>query len=255
MSTVMITGASSGFGEACAEKFSETASVMILIARNIEKLNLLASRLSGRCKIIIAAVDVSSTESVECFFSAHKSSIQDVDVLINSAGLALGLDLAEEADIDDWERMVDTNIKGLLRVTKNALPAMIHRNKGHIINIGSTAGSWPYPGGNVYGGSKAFVKQFSRGLRADLLGKSIRVTNIEPGMAKTNFSNVRFRGDAEQADEVYRGTEPIQAKDVADIIHWVTTQPLHININSLEVMPLCQSWGALSVNRDMELSG
>jgi NADP-dependent 3-hydroxy acid dehydrogenase YdfG len=254
---VLITGASSGFGAAAARKFAQHHQLqepckLILAARSLDKLNALASELSSLCRTHVAALDVTKPESVTAFFAELPEEFQNIDVLINSAGLALGLEPAHKVDFSDWETMIDTNITGMLRVTRAVLPGMVERNRGHIINIGSTAGNWPYPGGNTYGGTKAFVQNFSRGLRSDLLGKRIRVTCIEPGMSETNFSNVRFKGDDAKADKVYEGTKPLSAEDVADIIHWVNAMPAHVNINTLEVMPTCQSWSALAVNRNME---
>src|SRR5690606_35323898 len=255
--TVLITGASSGFGEAAARRFAQDGCRLILAARRRDKLDALADSLNGPglvdgSSIHSAALDVTSPQSVDAFFNALPAAFRDVDVLVNSAGLALGLEPAHEVDFADWQTMIDTNITGLLRVTRAVLPAMVRRNSGHIINIGSTAGNWPYAGGTVYGGSKAFVQQFSRSLRADLRGKRIRVTNIEPGLAETNFSNVRSKGNQEQANKVYEGTRPLSAEDVAEIIHWVNAVPEHVNINTLEVMPTCQSWSALAIDRSME---
>ena len=173
-------------------------------------------------------------------------------MLVNNAGLALGLEPAHEAHLDDWETMVQTNIMGLLRVTRRVLPDMVERKTGHVINIGSTAGNWPYPGGNAYGATKAFVQQFSRGLRADLQGKPVRVSNIEPGMCETNFSNVRFKWDTEKASQVYQGTQPLSAQDIAETVFWVNSMPPHVNVNTLELMPVCQTWGPFSISRDME---
>jgi 3-hydroxy acid dehydrogenase/malonic semialdehyde reductase len=247
---VLITGASSGFGEACAEKFAEEGCTLILAARRLEKLEQLKSRLSKAPSVRVFSLDVSDAASVDDLLAELGSSLADIDVLINSAGLALGLEPADEANLSDWVTMVDTNITGLLRMTRALLPGMVEKNSGHIINLGSVAGAWPYPGGNAYGGTKAFVKNFSQALRADMLGKNIRVTSIEPGMAETNFSNVRFKGDTEAASLVYAGTQPLTAADIADIIYWVTSVPAHVNINSLEVMPVCQAWGPLAVSRD-----
>jgi 3-hydroxy acid dehydrogenase/malonic semialdehyde reductase len=170
-------------------------------------------------------------------------------LLVNNAGLALGLEPAHKASLDDWDTMVDTNIKGVMYCTRAILPGMVARSRGHVVNIGSIAGSWPYPGGNVYGASKAFVQQFSRNLRADLLGTQVRVTNIEPGMAETEFSKVRFKGDDEKAHKVYLGAEPLLPEDIADIVVWVSSVPARVNINSVEVMSVCQSWGPLAVHR------
>lgn len=249
---VMITGASSGFGEAAARRFAQDGCSLILAARSLNKLQALADSLAGQCSVYVAALDVTRQDSVDAFFAALPDTHRAIDVLVNSAGLALGLEPAHRADFRDWETMIDTNVTGLLRVTRAVLPGMVERNTGHVINIGSTAGNWPYPGGNAYGATKAFVQNFSRALRADLLGKHVRVSNIEPGMSDTNFSTVRFKGDAARADKVYEGTRPLSADDVAQIIHWVNSVPAHVNINTLEVMPTCQAWSALSVNRSME---
>jgi NADP-dependent 3-hydroxy acid dehydrogenase YdfG len=192
-------------------------------------------------------LDVRDREAVSAVFSSLPADFAEVDLLVNNAGLALGLEPAYRASLDDWDTMVDTNIKGVMYCTRALLPGMVARNRGHVINIGSVAGSWPYPGGNVYGASKAFVQQFSRNLRADLLGTAVRVTNIAPGMAETEFSRVRFKGDEELAHRVYAGTEPLQAQDIADIVVWVSTVPARVNINSVEVMAVCQAWGPLAV--------
>lgn len=256
--TVLITGASSGFGEAAARRFAQDGCRLILAARSLDKLEALAESLGSAgstesSAIHTAMMDVASPESVDAFFDALPPAFQDIDVLVNSAGLALGLEPAHEVDFADWQTMIDTNVIGLLRVTRTVLPSMVRRNTGHVINIGSVAGNWPYAGGSVYGGTKAFVQQFSRALRADLLGRRIRITNIEPGLAETNFSNVRFKGNQERANRVYEGTRPLSAEDVAEIIHWVNAMPEHVNINTLEVMPTCQSWSPLAIDRSMEL--
>ena len=249
---VLVTGASSGIGEATARRFAESGNALIIAARSKEKLLALQDELKVVCPVYAATLDVASPESIDDLFAQLPKDFQNIDVLVNNAGLALGLSPAQEADFTDWETMVNTNISGLMRVTRKVLPSMVARDTGHIINIGSTAGNWPYPGGNAYGASKAFVQSFSRGLRADLLGKHIRVTNIEPGMCETNFSRVRFKGNDAKADAVYSGTKPLSPDDVADIIFWVNATPSHVNINTLEVMPVCQAWGPLAVSRDME---
>lgn len=249
---VLVTGASSGIGEATARKFAEQGFAVILAARNEDKLAVLSESLKTVTDVYMARLDVSDSDSIEAFFATIPEAFQSIDVLVNNAGLALGLEPAHEANLDDWETMVQTNIMGLLRVTRRVLPGMVERNTGHVINIGSTAGNWPYPGGNAYGATKAFVQQFSRGLRADLSGKPIRVTNIEPGMCETNFSNVRFKWDTEQASKVYQGTKPLSADDIADIVYWVNSTPPHVNVNTLEVMPVCQTWGPFAISREME---
>ncbi len=248
---VCITGASSGFGEACARKFSQSGHPLILSSRSLDKLEALADELKNRSPIYTASLDVTNLDSIDKFFAELPNDFSQIHTLINNAGLALGMEPAHETKQDDWETMIDTNCKGVVRITRRVLPGMVERNSGHIINIGSIAGTWPYPGGNVYCATKAFVQQFSRTLRSDLLGKRIRVTNIDPGMAETNFSNVRMKGDDKKAKNVYEGTEPLVAYDIAEIVHWVTCAPIHVNINNIEVMPICQAWGPLAVNRNM----
>lgn len=182
-------------------------------------------------------------------FDAIPEEYSKIDILVNNAGLALGLEPAHQADLTDWNRMVDTNIKGLYLMTRKILPGMVERKSGHIINIGSIAGNYAYPGGNAYGATKAFVKQFSRNLRADLLGTQVRVTNIEPGLAETEFSLVRFHGDKDKADNVYKGANPLTAEDIAESVLWAAEQPQHVNINSIELMPTSQAWAALAIDK------
>lgn len=242
--TILITGATSGFGAACAKKFAAEGWQLILTGRRTERLEQLQTDLGDAvCQSI--PLDVRNREDV----FKQLEGLTDIDLLLNNAGLALGLEPAWQVDIDDWDTMVDTNIKGLMYCTRALLPQMVARNSGHIINIGSTAGSWPYPGGNTYGSTKAFVQQFSRNLRADLFGKQVRVTTIAPGMAESEFSNVRFKGNATQAAKVYRGSQPLQPEDIAEMVWWVASLPPHVNINELEAMPVDQSWGPLAVNR------
>jgi 3-hydroxy acid dehydrogenase/malonic semialdehyde reductase len=248
--TLFITGATSGFGEACARRFAEAGWQLILAGRRKDRLNALQEKLSGKTSVHILELDVRHQEAVMTELTHLPEKFSEIDVLVNNAGLALGLEPAPESDITDWNTMVDTNIKGLMYCTRALLPGMVERNRGHIVNIGSIAGDWPYPGGNVYGATKAFVKQFSRNLRADLFGTAVRVTNIEPGLAETEFSVVRFKGDAEKASKVYDGTQPITAEDIAEMIYWVVSLPSHININRLEVMPVCQTWGPFAIHRD-----
>ncbi|HKK01582.1 MAG TPA: SDR family oxidoreductase [Desulfuromonadales bacterium] len=249
MKTAFITGASSGFGAACARHFAGNGWQLILTARRVERLAALQKEL-GTSAVHIIALDVCDREAVAKTVAELPPQFAEVDLLINNAGLALGLEPAPRCSLDDWETMIDTNIKGLTYCSRALLPGMVERNRGHIVNIGSVAGSWPYPGGNVYGATKAFVAQFSRNLRADLLGTRVRVTNIEPGMAESEFSIVRFTGDAERAAEVYKGTEPLTPVDIAELVYFVNALPERININSLEVMPTCQAWGPLAVHRE-----
>lgn len=247
--TVLITGASAGFGAAAAHLFAARGDRLVLAARRLEPLQQLRKELQKDCEIELLQLDVRDRRAVETALGGLSEPFRKVDVLLNNAGLALGLEPAHQVDLDDWETMIDTNIKGLTYCTRLLLPGMVERRRGHIVNIGSTAGSWPYPGGNVYGGTKAFVEQFSRNLRADLIGTGIRVTCIKPGMAETEFSKVRFKGDEAAASRVYAGADPLTAEDVARIILWVTEQPAHVNINSLEVMCVNQTWGPLAVHR------
>lgn len=249
--TILITGATSGFGRACAELFATRGWRLILCGRREDRLEELRNRLA-RTEIHYGRLDVRDQNLVEKFITGLPSEFAEIDVLCNNAGLALGLEGAHEARLDDWERMIDTNIKGLCYLTKSVLPGMVERRHGHIINIGSVAGNWPYPGGNVYGATKAFVKQFSNNLRTDLHGTGIRVTNIEPGLAETEFSIIRFHGDNDKAREVYEGTRPLTAKDIAEIVYWVTSVPPHVNINAVEVMPVCQSWSPFAIHREID---
>ncbi|MCG7969870.1 MAG: SDR family oxidoreductase [Candidatus Thiodiazotropha taylori] len=248
---VLITGASSGFGEACARRFSEAGDDLVLCARRMDRLQALNDELSGNSEVVIQTLDVTDPQALEGFLEALPQASREIDVLVNNAGLALGLQPAHEADLQDWQTMVDTNIKGLMHMTRLILPGMVQRRRGHIINIGSVAASWPYPGGNAYGATKAFVQQFSRGLKADLVGTPLRVTNIEPGLAETEFSLVRMKGDAQQAADVYQGTQPLTGPDIAEIVYWVTALPPHVNINALEVMPVCQAWSPFAVDRTL----
>ncbi|MEJ2621042.1 MAG: SDR family oxidoreductase [Candidatus Thiodiazotropha sp.] len=248
---VLITGASSGFGEACARRFAEAGDDLVLCARRLDRLQALSDQLSSQAEVVIRTLDVTDPQAVDGFLESLPEASREIDVLVNNAGLALGLQAAHQADLNDWQTMVDTNIKGLMHMTRLILPGMVERRRGHIINIGSVAGSWPYPGGNAYGATKAFVQQFSRGLKADLLGTPLRVTNIEPGLAETEFSLVRMKGDAQQAADVYQGTQPLTGVDIAEIIYWVTALPPHVNINALEVMPVCQAWSPFAVDRTL----
>jgi NADP-dependent 3-hydroxy acid dehydrogenase YdfG len=247
--TILITGATSGFGKSIAGRFCAAGWNLILVGRRTERLLTIAADLGKRVAVLPITLDVRKRKEVAETFSSLPDNFRNIDVLINNAGLAAGLEPAQAADLDNWDEMVDTNIKGLMYMTRAILPGMVERNTGHIVNIGSIAGSWPYEGGNVYGASKAFVAQFSRNLRTDVAGTAIRVTNIKPGIAETEFSLVRFKGDAARAKEVYRGCQPLTAGDIAEIVFWVTNLPAHININDLEVMPVCQTWNGFKITR------
>ena len=248
--TIFITGASAGFGAAMARRFAASlpGCRLILAGRRIERVQVLAAELGANA--LPLALDVCDRAAVIAAITNLPADFAAVDLLINNAGLALGLEPAQRASLDDWQQMIDTNVTGLVNVTHALLPGMVARARGHIVNIGSTAGEWPYPGGNVYGATKAFVHQFSLNLRADLLGTPIRVSNIEPGLCGgTEFSNVRFHGDDTKAAKVYENTVPLTAEDVAETVYWVTTLPAHVNINTLQLMPVCQANGPLAVHR------
>jgi len=247
---IFITGASSGFGAACARLFGQKGNRLILTARRTDLLIELQKELAGKAEVHIIQLDVRDRNAVQKAVETLPEQFAAIDVLINNAGLALGLEPAHQVNLDDWDTMIDTNIKGLTYCTRYILPGMVERNRGQIVNISSTAGNWPYPGGNVYGGTKAFVTQFSRNLRADLLGTKVRVNCIEPGMAETEFSKVRFKGNDNQAAKVYAGADALTAEDIAETIEWVVSRPAHVNINELELMCINQSWGPLAVHRE-----
>ncbi|MEY8434705.1 SDR family NAD(P)-dependent oxidoreductase [Streptococcus hyointestinalis] len=242
----LVTGASAGFGIAIVERLIADGYKVIGAARRFEKLQELAKRLGE--DFYPLEMDVTDRSSVD----RALASFEPISLLVNNAGLALGLDKAYEADFEDWLTMIETNVIGLAYVTRKLLPDMVKRNHGLIINLGSTAGTVPYPGANVYGSTKAFVKQFSINLRADLAGTRIRVSNIEPGLCEgTEFSNVRFKGDDERAEKLYEGAHAIQPKDIAETVSWIASQPEHVNINRIEIMPTSQTFGAQPVYRDL----
>lgn len=246
---IFVTGATAGFGEAIARKFIQAGHRVIASGRRQERLDALKAELGDA--LYTVQFDVRDRQSIEQAIATLPAAWRNVDVLVNNAGLALGLEPAFNTNLDDWETMIDTNNKGLVFMTRAVLPDMVKRNQGHVINIGSTAGNWPYAGGNVYGATKAFVRQFSLGLRADLFGTQVRVTNIEPGLVGgTEFSSVRFKGNEDKVSKTYDNTKPLTADDVAEAVFWVATLPAHVNINTLEMMPVCQSYAGLSVHRE-----
>ncbi|RAI59624.1 SDR family oxidoreductase [Roseicella frigidaeris] len=247
---VLVTGATAGFGLAIARRFAADGARIVAVGRRQARLAALAEEL-GAERVHALPLDIADRAAVETALAALPDGFAAIDLLVNNAGLALGLEPAQSARLDDWEAMVDTNVKGLLYVTRAVLPGMVARDRGHVVNIGSTAGEWPYPGGNVYGATKAFVRQFSLNLRADLFGTRVRVTEIEPGLVGgTEFSAIRFGGDAAKAAGVYAGTEPLTPEDIADTVHWVATRPARVNVNTLQVMPVVQSFGPLRVHRE-----
>lgn len=245
---VFVTGASAGFGAAIARKFVQAGHRVIATARRQDRLEALAAELGDA--LLPFELDVRDRAAVEALPAALPPEFAAVDMLVNNAGLALGLEPAQRASLDDWQTMIDTNCTGLVQVTRALLPGMVERNRGHVFNLGSVAGSWPYAGGNVYGATKAFVRQFSLNLRADLAGTALRVTDVEPGLCGgTEFSNVRFHGDDEKAAKVYQDVQALTAEDIADTVHWIATRPAHVNVNTIELMPVAQSFAGLTIQR------
>ncbi|MGW4832376.1 SDR family oxidoreductase [Amycolatopsis japonica] len=247
--TVFVTGASAGFGVEIVRRFAADGAKVVAAARSKDRLEKLAGELGEN--VLPFELDVRDADAVAALPGTLPAEFAEVDLLVNNAGLAKGLEPAHRAKLDDWDQMIDTNIKGLAHLTRALLPGMVERGRGHVINIGSVAGSYPYPGGNAYGATKAFVHQFSLNLRADLQGTGVRVTNVEPGLVGgTEFSVVRFEGDQSKADNVYKGTTPLTAADVAESVFWAASQPEHVNINVIELMPVVQSFSALHIHRE-----
>ena len=244
--TAFVTGATSGFGEAIARRLSKEGYKIVALARREDRLKKLANEL-GDTHIIVA--DIRDKEAVFKAVESLPNKFKDIEVLVNNAGMALGLEKTIDAKVEDFEAMIDTNVKGLIYSTKAVLPLLYKQEKGYIFNLGSTAGSWPYPGSNVYGATKAFVKQFSLNLRNDLVGTNIRVTNIEPGLCKTEFSEVRFRGDKTKADSLYENTNFITSEDIATILVNCLNMPGSVNINRVEVMANTQTWAGLAIEK------
>lgn len=248
--TLFITGATSGFGEACARRFAAAGWSLVITGRRAERLQVLADELSAQTEVLPLVLDVRDRAAMEAAIAGLPERFATLRGLVNNAGLALGTDPAPKCDLDDWETMVDTNIKGLMYSTRLLLPRLIAHGAGAtIVNLGSIAGNWPYPGSHVYGATKAFVRQFSLNLRCDLQGTGVRVTNLEPGLCESEFSLVRFGGDQAKYDAVYQGASPIQPEDIAETIFWVLNQPAHLNINSLELMPVTQAWSNFAIHR------
>ncbi|MGJ9418624.1 SDR family oxidoreductase [Massilia sp. CMS3.1] len=245
---VFITGASAGFGAEMARTFVRNGHQVVMAARRMDRLDALAAELGESA--LPVEMDVTSKASIEEALAMLPQSWRQIDVLINNAGLALGTAPAHEAPLEDWETMIATNCKGLVTMTRALLPAMVERGSGLVINLGSVAGHYPYPGGNVYGATKAFVEQFTLNLRADLVGTGVRATNLAPGLCGgTEFSNVRFKGNDEAAAKVYEGTTPLSPKDIAETAYWIATLPAHINVNSIEMMPTCQGFSPFTIKR------
>jgi 3-hydroxy acid dehydrogenase / malonic semialdehyde reductase len=245
---VLVTGATSGFGAAIARRFARDGHRIVAAGRRVDRLEALRAELGEA--VFTVPLDVRERPAVERAVAGLPGELAAIDLLVNNAGLALGMEPAHEASLDDWERMVDTNVKGLMTVTRAVLPGMVTRDRGHVINLGSTAARWPYRGANVYGATKAFVHQFSLNLRADLVGTRVRVTAVDPGMVGgTEFSNVRFHGDDARAAEIYAGADPLMPEDIAETVAWVATLPARVNVNAIELMPVSQSFAGLAVTR------
>ena len=246
--TVLVTGATAGFGAAITRRFVRDGHRVIATGRRAERLDALRAELGASVHTLV--LDVTDAAAVAALPGSLPAQWQAVDVLVNNAGLALGLDPAFKASLEDWDTMVATNVTGLIHVTRAMLPAMVDRDRGHVVNLGSTAGAYPYPGGHVYGASKAFVRQFTLNLKADLIGTGVRVTDIEPGLVGgSEFSSVRFGGDGDKAAGVYQGTTPLNPEDIAETVAWVVGLPGHVNINRVEMMPTCQAPGPIAVKR------
>ena len=250
MKTVLVTGASAGFGEAICRRLIADGYRVIGAARRADKLAALQAELGERFLAVV--MDVTDQASIDQAFQTIFGRFPTLDILVNNAGLALGVERAQVASAANWQRMIATNVTGLALVTHQVLPRMVAANAGLIINIGSVAGTVPYPGGNVYGATKAFVKQFSLNLRADLAGSKVRVSNIEPGLCSgTDFSMVRLGGNAEAVAALYQDVEAIRPEDIADTVAWISQLPEHMNINSIEIMPVAQSYAALNITRNL----
>lgn len=248
MKTILVTGATAGFGAAFARRFVADGHRVIATGRRTDRLAELAAELGGN--LLALPLDVTDSTAVAAFPANLPEAWRQIDVLVNNAGLALGLSPAWEADLGEWDTMIATNVTGLVHMTRAILPQMVARDDGIILNLGSVAGEYPYPGGHVYGGTKAFVQQFSLNLRADLVGKNIRVTDIEPGMVGgSEFSKVRFGGDESRAASVYAGITPLSPEDIAETAAWLISLPRHMNINRIEMMPTCQATAAFAVKR------
>jgi serine 3-dehydrogenase (NADP+) len=246
--TALITGTTSGFGAATARRFVDAGWRVIATGRRADRLQALVDEL-GADRVHAAVFDIRDANAMDAAMDALPEAFRGVDLLVNNAGLAQGTQPAQNARLDDWQRMIDTNITALVALTRQLLPTLIKRC-GAIINISSTAANYPYAGGNVYGGTKAFVSQFSLGLRSDLHGTGVRVTTLEPGMAETEFTLVRTHGDQTASDALYKGANPMTAQDIAETIFWIATLPPHLNVNRLEMMPVSQSFAGFQVARE-----
>ncbi|MBV1831290.1 SDR family NAD(P)-dependent oxidoreductase [Komagataeibacter sp. AV436] len=246
----LVTGATAGFGRAIATRLVRDGYRVIATGRRRERLEALAAELGP--DLLAFELDMTDAAAIAALPGSLPEGWRDVDVLVNNAGLALGMEKAQEADLANWQTMIGTNVTGMVELTRVLLPGMVARDRGHVVTLGSTAGTYPYTGGNVYGATKAFVRQFTRNLRCDLLGHNVRVTNIEPGLCGgSEFSTVRLR-DPAKAAAVYEGTHPLLPEDIAETLSWIIALPRHVNINEVEMMPTCQAAGGLAVARGMK---
>jgi serine 3-dehydrogenase len=247
--TALITGATSGFGNAIARRFAGEGWNVVLTGRRRDRLDSLVTELGGAARAHGLCFDIRDEAATREALASLPPEFRGVDALVNNAGLALGTGPADACDLAEWRTMIDTNITGLVTITRLMLDTLIAR-RGIVINLASIASSWPYPGGNVYGGTKAFVRQFSLGLRSDLSSRGVRVTSIEPGLSESEFTLVRTGGDQVAYDKLYKGADPLQPEDIAETAYWVSSLPAHVNINSVEIMPVSQSWAPFQVHRD-----
>jgi 3-hydroxy acid dehydrogenase/malonic semialdehyde reductase len=245
---VFVTGATAGFGAAIVRRFVKEGHRVVATGRRIERLEALCRELGGAVHPIV--LDVRDRAAVMRAFETLPTGFAEIDVLVNNAGLALGLEPAHKANLDDWDQMVDTNVKGLIYCTRAALAGMVARNRGHVINIGSIAADFPYAGGHVYAATKAFVHQFGLSVRADLLGTAVRLTDVQPGMtAGTEFSDVRFKGDIAKVKQAYEGVETLTADDIAECVYWAAALPARVNVNTIQMMPVCQAPSRTAIHR------
>ena len=250
---VFITGATSGIGEGCARKFAAEGADLILNGRNVKKLEELKEELSAKgSRVMLLPFDVRDREAMRKAIDSLEGEWKNIDILINNAGLVIGVDKEFEGSLDEWDVVIDTNIKGLLAMTRLIVPGMVERGRGHIINIGSIAGDAAYPGGSVYCATKAAVKALSDGLRIDLVDTPLRVTNIKPGMVETNFTVVRYRGDKQRADDFYKGIRPLNGDDIAEVVYYAASAPAQVQIAEVLVMPTNQATGTINYRKPVE---
>jgi len=247
--TALITGATSGFGDAIARRFVKEGWNVIVTGRRADRLDALVSDLGGRERAYPLCFDIRDEQATRKALQSLPEAFGTVDALVNNAGLALGTGPIQNSDLEEWKTMIDTNVTGLVTITRLLIDRLID-SKAIIVNLASIAASWPYPGGNVYGGTKAFVRQFSLGLRSDLFGTGVRVTSIEPGLSESEFTLVRTGGNREAYDKLYAGADPLQPEDIAESVYWAASLPAHVNINAIEIMPVSQSWAPFQIHRD-----